>query len=90
MSDACDVYACVQEYTPEDAYGGNIAMQGMSELAQQLLADACQGTDPPLPMPLPHTRQLSLLGNSSESPAFTLTPVSTVVWCAKGVCAIAM
>jgi hypothetical protein len=57
----------MQEYTPEDAYGGNIAMQGMSELAQQLLADACQGTDPPLPMPLPHTRQLSLLSTNSES-----------------------
>lgn len=58
---------CMQEYTPEDAYGGNIAMQGMSELAQQLLADACQGTDLPLPMPLPHTRQLSLLSTNSES-----------------------
>lgn len=35
-------------------------MRGVSELAQQLLADACQGSDPPLILALPHTRQLSL------------------------------
>lgn len=42
-------------------------MSGMSALAQQLLADACQGSDPPLPIPLPHTRQIALMQMRSKS-----------------------
>jgi hypothetical protein len=41
-------------------------MQGKSELAQQLEADACQGADPLLRTVLPHTRALCLAANQGE------------------------
>jgi hypothetical protein len=52
---------CLQAFQPEpNNCGANTRMQGVSDLAQQLLQDACQGSDPPLVMALPHTRSLSL------------------------------
>jgi hypothetical protein len=51
----------LQAFQPEpNNCGANTRMRGVTELAQQLMADACQGSDPPLVLALPHTRQLSL------------------------------
>jgi hypothetical protein len=56
----CDC-SCLQVFQPEPSNcGANTRMRGVSDLAQQLMADACQGTDPALVIALPHTRQLSL------------------------------
>lgn len=39
--------------------------QGASELAQTLVASACEGgADPPLPVPLPHTKTLARAGSA--------------------------
>jgi hypothetical protein len=58
----CLSHELLQEYTPDaPALGGDVVMQGVSELATRLSANACDGVDPALPIPLPHTRQLCLL-----------------------------
>lgn len=57
----------LQAFQPEPSNcGANTRMRGMTELAQRLMADACQGSDAPLVMALPHTRQLSLYSSQGE------------------------
>jgi hypothetical protein len=58
----------LQAFQPEpNNCGANMRMRDMGELAQQLMAAACQGSDPPLIMALPHTRQLSLFGSQGAT-----------------------
>ncbi|KAF8056436.1 SMCHD1 [Scenedesmus sp. PABB004] len=60
-------YSLIQEYTSESGpFGGDTVMRGVTPLARRLLEDACLGTDDPLPIPLPHTRQLCLLRSRSR------------------------
>eukprot|EP00775_Hariotina_reticulata_P002831 gene2831-3124_t len=54
-------YTLIQEFSEGTECGSNIQMVNMSPLAHQLLADACHGSDAPLPIPLPHTRQITLM-----------------------------
>jgi len=50
----------IQAFNPEaeGRNAGSIRMRNVTERALQLMADACEGTDPPLQMLLPHTRVL--------------------------------
>lgn len=57
----------LQEFTEGVEYGCQTVMRGVTPLAQQLLADACEGTDPPLAIPLPHTRQVVVMQRNGES-----------------------
>lgn len=47
----------VQPFNPAgEGRAAQVAMRGVGALAQRLAADACEGADAPLPVPLPHTR----------------------------------
>eukprot|EP00878_Enallax_costatus_P010991 GHUV01011479.1.p1 GENE.GHUV01011479.1~~GHUV01011479.1.p1 ORF type:complete len:515 (+),score=199.79 GHUV01011479.1:1894-3438(+) len=59
-------HSLIQEYVPEGPASA-VRMTGMSELAQQLLDEACRGTDAPLPIPLPHTRSLCIMQNQGKA-----------------------
>lgn len=68
------VTSLLQAFQPEpNNCGAHIKMKGVSELAQQLMADACQGSDPPLVIALPHTRQLSLYSSQGTQPTRPLS-----------------
>jgi hypothetical protein len=73
----------LQEFSEGTECGSNIQMVDMSPLAHQLLADACHGSDAPLPIPLPHTRQIALMQMRSEWHAEVTAKVPSVppqVW----------
>lgn len=48
----------LQVYTPDNSAAAQVVMVGLSDLAMQLQAAACEGSDPALVLPLPHTKLL--------------------------------
>jgi hypothetical protein len=62
-------HACptpTRPHTPLPLPAGDVAMRKRSPLAEQLLHEASAGSDPPLPIPLPHTR--TLCGQQRQTP----------------------